>query len=67
MSISIAQIVGERSQEIMDAVEERDAEKLYRLASLESKDGNDESAQTLMDTIKQWNKEDWSYDEANNN
>ena len=67
MSYSITFAKHERQADIHQAIEERDGEKLYQFAVLEAEEGNHEYADELVKLVKKWDKEDWSYDEANNN
>lgn len=65
--MSISLIMNDRHIDIHNALEERDGEKLYRLAKLEAQEGNEEVADDLYKTVRKWNREDWAYDEANDN
>lgn len=67
MSYSIKQAKDERQTDIFNALETRDSEALYQLADLEKEEGNDEYAEALQQHAKRIDKEDWGYDEANNN
>lgn len=67
MSYSITVAKNERQSDIHNALEERDGEKLYQLAVLEVKDGNQEYAEELLKQVRKWQREDWAYDEANDN
>lgn len=67
MSYSIQETQGEQDQMIDEALQTRDSEALYNLAAAIKEQGEDELAETLLNKAKQIDKEDWSYDEANNN
>lgn len=57
----------DRARDVRSAYDSRDVEELFRLANLESKDGNDEYAETLKQIAKRFDREDWAYDESINN
>ena len=70
MSYSTTQAVDERRTEVYTAIKEEDAEKLYHLAAQfkeEGEEGEDEIADELRKIARRIEREEWSYDEANNN
>lgn len=52
----------ERDTEIYEALNTRDSEALYTLASLEKEEGNDEEAEKLIKIARKIDHEDQSYD-----
>ena len=52
----------ERNTEIYKALNTRDSEALYTLASLEKEEGNDEEAEKLIKIARKIDDEDQSYD-----
>lgn len=61
---TINQSKDERQLDIELALMTRDSEALYRLASLEKEEGNDEVAEDLQAHAKRIDREDWAYDNA---
>lgn len=54
----------DRERDVKQACDSRDSQELFRLANLESKEGNDEYAEALQQLARRIDKEDWAYDEA---
>ena len=52
---------------IDEVLESRDIEGAYLLANVFARAGDDEQADYFINLARRWNKEDWAYDEANNN
>lgn len=67
MSYSPRQAVDERRAEVYTATKEEDAEKLYHLAAQFKEEGDDELAEDLYKIARRIERDEWSYDEANNN
>ena len=67
MSYSPKTAIDEREVEVAQAMQTRDVEALHTLAELFKEEGEDERADILMYTARKINREDWSYDEANDN
>jgi predicted Zn-ribbon and HTH transcriptional regulator len=64
MSYSFLQALWERQEEITTAIEQRDSERLYQLASLEHEEGNDEVATDLKKIARNIDEEDWAHDRS---
>ena len=52
----------ERDTEIYEALNTRDSEALYTLASLEKEEGNDEEAEKLIKIARKIDDQDQAYD-----
>ena len=57
----------ERDTEIYEALNTRDSEALYTLASLEKEEGNNEEAERLLKAAKRIDDEDMSFDRERDN
>ena len=64
MSYSIKDAIDERNHEVDEALQTRDSEALYTLASLYKEEGDDEMAEKLTSIAKRIDREDNAYDEA---
>ena len=64
MSYSVRQAKDEREQEVSEAMQTRDSEALYRLASLYKEEGDDEGAEMLLFTARKIEREDTQGDQA---
>ena len=67
MSYSIQEAKHDQDQMIMDAIAERDSEKLFQLADIVKEQGDDEVAETLLKQAKDIERDDWAYDEFKDN
>lgn len=54
----------EREHDVNVAINTRDSEALYNLASYYKKEGEDETADQLLTIAKKIDREDWAYDES---
>lgn len=63
MSYSIQEAKVERRLEAIEALKNRDAEHLHRLADIEKGNGEDEYAEMLRDQARKIDAEDWKHDE----
>ena len=57
----------DRVSQIEEAVETRDVEALFKLARLVKKEGDDEHSEVLIGLARRYDREDWAYDNANDN
>ena len=67
MSYSPKAAIDERATDVYHAIQTRDIEGLYHLANLYKKEGYDDIAEALQADARKMEKEEWAYDEANNN
>jgi hypothetical protein len=67
MSHNITDAIIDQNSRIDLALETRDSEALYQIAEEVKEQGEDELAETLLASAKRIDREDWSYDAANNN
>lgn len=63
MSYSIQEAKGERETDIHLALNEEDATKLYEIAEIIKREGDDEKAEQLKKIANRIRGEEWAYDE----
>lgn len=64
MSYTQQESLHDWQSEVEKAMNERDGEKLYKLAQLAD---DEEVADDLLRLVRKWDGEDWSYDSSINN
>lgn len=64
MSYTQQEALHDWQSEVEKAINERDGEKLYKLAQLAD---DEEVADDLLRLVRKWDGEDWSYDSSINN
>lgn len=67
MSYSIQYATAEQEQEIVNAINSRDCEALFKLADIIKEQGDDENAEALLTEAKRFEKEDWMFDQERDN
>ena len=67
MSTSPLSLVADEQETIFTAIKRDDEITLYRLANYHSGQGNDEYAEWLLTQARKAQRNNWAYDEANDN